>query len=158
MTINKLAIALTETDINAGLTAAFTKMGEAGGAQAEALKKIKDPKVVLKDGVITFKCKAAMGFLPVPVEAQIRLTPAQSGTALDITLSKIALAMMGGDSAVSAIMGQVATAIAGKPGLAVNGNTLTVALKALADLRGIQLGGTLNSITVENATLALDFS
>lgn len=158
MKINKLALELTETDINTGLSAAFAKMAEAGGQQAEALKKIKDPKVVLKDGVITFKCKASMGFLPVPVEAQIRLAPAQDGTALEITLSKIALAMMGGDAAVSAIMGQIATAVAGKPGLSVTGNTLTVALKALADLRGLQLGGTLNTIAVADATLAIDFS
>ena len=100
MIISKLALTLTEDDINSGLAAAFAKMAE---TQGEALKKVKDPKVALKDGTLIFKCKASMGFLPVPVEAQIRLSPAQDGTALDITLAKVSLAMMGGD----AIAGQL---------------------------------------------------
>ncbi len=155
MTISKLALTLTENDINSGLAAAFAKMAE---TQGEALKKVKDPKVALKDGKLIFKCKAAMGFLPVPVEAQIRLTPAQEGTALDITLAKVSLAMMGGDAIAGQLMGQLASAVAGRPGLSVAGNTLTVALKALADLRGIALGGRLNDIAIVNGTLALDFS
>lgn len=155
MIISKLALTLTETDINSGLAAAFVKMAE---TQGEALKKVKDPKVVLKDGTLIFKCKAAMGFLPVPVEAQIRLSPAQEGTALDITLAKVSLAMMGGDAIAGQLMGQLATAVAGKPGLSVAGNTLTVALKTLADLRGVTLGGRLNDVAIVNGTLALDFS
>ena len=155
MIISKLALTLTEDDINSGLAAAFAKMAE---TQGEALKKVKDPKVALKDGTRIFKCKASMGFLPVPVEAQIRLSPAQDGTALDITLAKVSLAMMGGDAIAGQLMGQLATAVAGKPGLSVAGNTLTVALRTLADLRGIVLGGRLNDIAIVNGTLALDFS
>ena len=157
MQINKLALTLTESDINNGLVAAFQKMAEAQG-QAEMAKKLKDPKVVLTDGKVIFKAKVAMGFLPVPVEAQVRLAPAQGGTALDITLMKISLAMMGGDAAVQQIMGQIATATAGKPGITVAGNTLTLALSTLAGLRGITLGGKLNSIEANSGALALDFS
>ncbi len=155
MIISKLALTLTENDINNGLASAFDKMAETHG---EMLKKVKDPQVALNDGKLTFKCKAAMGFLPVPVEAQIRLAPTQDGTALDITLAKVSLAMMGGDAMAGQLMGQLATAVAGKPGLSVVGNTLTVALKTLADLRGITLGGRLNDIAILNGTLALDFS
>ncbi len=155
MILSKLALTLTETDINTGLTAALAKMAE---TQGEMLKKVKDPSVALKDGKVIFKCKASMGFLPVPVEAQIALAPAQGGNALDITLSKVSLAMMGGDAVAGQLMGQLATAIAGRPGLSVTGNTLTVALKTLADLRGMTLGGKLNTISVNDGALALDFS
>ncbi len=155
MILSKLALTLTEQDINTGLATAFAKMGE--GPQGEALKKVKDPRVSLKDGKLIFKCKASMGFLPVPVEAQIRLTPAQEGAALDITLAKVSLAMMGGDAIAGQLMGQLAGAVAGKPGLSVAGNTLTAELKTLADLRGITLGGRLRDIAIVNGTIALDF-
>ena len=115
MTLSKLALSLTEQDINAGLSTAFAKLGE--GPQGEALKKVKDPRVSLKDGKLIFKCKASMGFLPVPVEAQIRLAPAQGGTALDITLAKLSLAMIGGDMIAGQLMGQLADAVAGSIGL-----------------------------------------
>ena len=68
------------------------------------------------------------------------------------------MAMMGGAAGASALMGQLATAVAGKPGLAVNGNTLTVDLAVLAQLRQITLGGKLKDIAIVNGTLALDFS
>ena len=84
MILSKLALTLTESDINNGLSAAFAKMAETHG---EMLKKVKDPQVTLKDGLLIFKCKASMGFVPLPVEAQLRLAPAQDGAALDITLS-----------------------------------------------------------------------
>lgn len=155
MTLSKLALSLTEQDINAGLSTAFAKLGE--GPQGEALKKVKDPRVSLKDGKLIFKCKASMGFLPVPVEAQIRLAPAQGGTALDITLAKLSLAMMGGDMIAGQLMGQLADAVAGKTGLSVAGNTLTVALKTLAEMRGVALDGTLRDIAILNGTIALDF-
>ena len=122
MILSKLALTLTEQDINTGLATAFAKMAE--GPQGEALKKVKDPRVSLKNGTLIFKCKASMGILPVPVEAQIRLTPAQNGEALDITLAKVSLAMMGGDMIAGQLMGQLASAVAGKPGLSVVGNTL----------------------------------
>lgn len=157
MLISKLALSLTEDDINTGLTAAFNKMAE-GHPQGEQLKKIKDPRVSLKDGKIIFKCRASMGIMPMPVEAQIRLAPSADGMALDITLAKVSLMMMGGDAVASQLMGQLASAVAGKPGLAVNGNTLTVQLSTLAQLRNIQLGGKLNDIAILNGTLALDFS
>ncbi|MEG1553098.1 MAG: hypothetical protein RR133_06945 [Kiritimatiellia bacterium] len=155
MKISKLALSLSETDINSGLVSTLAKMAE---TQGEALKKLKDPKVVLKDGLLIFKCKASMGFLPVPVEAQIRLAPAQSGSAIDITLAKVSLAMMGGDAIAGQLMGQLTAAVEGKPGLSVVGNTLTVALSTVAQLRGIVLGGKLNEISILNGTLALDFS
>ena len=156
MQINKLGLMFTEADINGGLAAAFEKMGEAQGK--ELLKKVKDPQVVLKDGLLIFKCKASMGFIPMPVEAQIRLAPAQEGAALAITLEKVSMAMMGGAAGASALMGQLASAVAGKPGLSVEGNTLTVALQTVAALRQISLGGKLNDIAIVNGTLALDFS
>lgn len=155
MILSKLALTLTESDINNGLTAAFEKMAETHG---EMLKKVKEPKVALKDGLLIFKCKAAMGFMPLPIEAQLRLSPAQNGDALDITLSKLSMAMMGGEAGASAAMGQLATAVAGKPGLSVNGNTLTVAVSTLAQMRGIALSGKLNTIAIDNGTIALDFS
>ena len=156
MQINKLGLMFTEADINGGLAAAFEKMGEAQGK--ELLKKVKDPQVVLKEGLLIFKCKASMGFIPMPVEAQIRLAPAQEGAALAITLEKVSMAMMGGAAGASALMGQLASAVAGKPGLSVEGNTLTVALQTVAALRQISLGGKLNDIAIVNGTLALDFS
>ncbi len=155
MIISKIGLTLTEDDINTGLTAAFEKMKEAHG---DAMKKIKNPRVVLKNGIVHFKCSASMGFLPVPIDAQIRLAPTMEGTALNITLSKVSMAMMGGAAAASALMGQLATAVAGKPGLSVNGDTLTVELKTFANMRKITLGGTLNDIAVVDGTLALDFS
>lgn len=157
MVISKLALTLSEEDINAGLSAAFEKMAS-GTPQGEQLKKIKDPRVALQDGKLTFKCRASMGVLPMPVEAQIRLTPSTDGLALDITLAKVSLMMMGGEAVAAQLMGQLASAVAGKPGLAVNGNTLTVRLATLAQLRNIQLGGRLNEVTIGNHTLALDFS
>ena len=156
MQISKLAFMFTEAEINGGLAAALEKMGEAQGK--ELLKKVKDPQVVLKDGLLIFKCKASMGFIPMPVEAQIRLAPAKEGAALDVTLEKVSMAMMGGAAGASALMGQLATAVAGKPGLAVNGNTLTVDLAVLAQLRQITLGGKLRDVAIVNGTLALDFS
>lgn len=155
MILSKLALTLTETDINNGLTAAFTKMAETHG---EMLKKVKDPSVQLKDGRLIFKCKASMGFVPLPIEAQLRLAPSQNGEALDVTLSKLSMAMMGGEAGANAAMGQLATAIAGKPGLSVSGNTLTIEVSELAKLRGIQLAGKLNDIAIVNGTIALDFS
>ncbi|MBO7181367.1 MAG: hypothetical protein J6V91_01085 [Kiritimatiellae bacterium] len=155
MILSKLALTLTEDDINNGLSAAFAKMAETHG---EMLKKVKDPKVTLKDGLLIFKCKAAMGFMPLPIEAQLRLAPAQDGAALDITLAKLSMAMMGGEAGASAAMGQLASAVAGKPGLSVNGNTLTVAISELAKLRGIGLSGSLKDIAILNGTIALDFS
>ena len=150
MILSKLALTLTETDINNGLTAAFTKMAETHG---EMLKKVKDPSVQLKDGRLIFKCKASMGFVPLPIEAQLRLAPSQNGEALDVTLSKLSMAMMGGEAGANAAMGS-----AGKPGLSVSGNTLTIAVSELAKLRGIQLDGKLNDIAIVNGTIALDFS
>ncbi|MBQ9694145.1 MAG: hypothetical protein IJV69_05245 [Kiritimatiellae bacterium] len=155
MILSKLALTLTESDINNGLTAAFAKMAE---TQGEMLKKVKEPKVTLKDGLLIFKCKASMGFMPLPIEAQLRLAPAQGGTALDVTLSKLSMAMMGGEAGATAAMGQIATAVAGKPGLSVNGNTLTIAISELAKLRGVALEGTLKDIAIVNGTIALDFS
>ena len=155
MILSKLALTLTESDINNGLTAAFEKMAEVHG---EMLKKVKEPKVTLKDGTLIFKCKAAMGFMPLPIEAQLRLAPAEDGAALAITLSKLSMAMMGGEAGASAAMSQVATAVAGKPGMSVTGNTLTVAITDLAKMRGITLSGKLNDIAIVNGTIALDFS
>lgn len=155
MIVSKLALTLSEADINKGLEAAFTKISE---TNPEAAKKIRSPKVVLKDGVIVFKCKASMGIMPIPVEARIGLKPAKEGMALDITLEKVSLMMVGGAAGASAIMGQLATAVAGKPGLEVNGSTLTITLDTLAQLRGITLGGRLNTIEVNAGVLALDFS
>ncbi len=155
MIISKLALTLSENDINKGLEAAFAKIGE---ANPEAAKKLRNPKVVLKDGIIIFKCKASMGIMPMPIEARIELKPAKDGMALDITLTKVSMMMMGGAAGASAIMGQVATALAGKPGLEVNGTTLTIMLDALAKMREISLGGKLNSIEVGSGVLALDFS
>ena len=155
MILSKLALTLTESDINNGLTAAFEKMAEVHG---EMLKKVKEPKVTLKDGTLIFKCKAAMGFMPLPIEAQLRLAPAEDGAALAITLSKLSMAMMGGEAGASAAMSQVATAVAGKPGMSVTGNTLTVAITELAKMRGITLSGKLNDSAIVNGTIALDFS
>ncbi len=155
MILSKLALTLTETDINNGLSAAFAKLADS--PQGEGLKKIKDPKVSLDEGTLRFKCKASMGFLPVPVEARIRLTPAQDGAALDITLAKLSLAMMGGEAIAGQIMAQLATAVAGRPGLSVAGNTLTVAIQALAQMRGITLAGKLRDIAIVDGTISLDF-
>ncbi len=155
MIISKIGLTLTEDDINTGLSAAVEKMK---AAQGDAMKKLKNPRVVLKDGVVHFKCSVSMGIVPMPVDAQIRLAPAQDGTALNITLCKVSMMMMGGAAGASMIMSQLATAIAGKPGLAVNGDTLTVELKTFADMRKITLGGKLNEIAVVKGTLALDFS
>ena len=155
MTLSKLALTVTEDDINKGLEAAFEKMAE--GPQGEALKKVKNPRVELKKGLIIFKCRAAMGIMPMPIEAQIRLEPAQDGRALDITLEKVSMMMMGGAAGASALMGQVATAVAGKPGLSVNGTTLTVEIATLAQQRGITLGGTVRTLAVADRALTLDF-
>lgn len=155
MILSKLVLTLTESDINNGLTAAFAKLAE---TQGEAMKKVKDPKVILKDGTLIFKCKAAMGFVPLPVEAQIRLTPTQEGKVLDITLSKLSMAMMGGETAAGAVMGQLASAIAGKPGMHVNGNTLSIAVVELAKLRGMTLEGSLKDIAILNGAITVDFS
>ena len=65
--------------------------------------------------------------------------------------------MMGGAAGASALMGQVAAAVAGKPGLAVNGTTLTVEIASLAQQRGIVLGGTLRTLAVADRALTLDF-
>ena len=154
MTLSKLALTVTEEDINKGLEAAFEKMAE--GPQGEALKKVKNPRVELKKGLVTFKCRASMGIVPMPIEAQIRLEPAQNGSALDITLEKVSM-MMGGAAGASALMGQVAAAVAGKPGLSVNGTTLTVEIATLAQQRGITLGGTLRTLAVADRALTLDF-
>lgn len=156
MVISKLALMFTEDEINHALTAAFEKMAEAQGK--EMMKKLKNPKVQLKNGMLIFKAKTTMGFIPVPIEAQLRLTPAQGGAALDVTLEKVSMAMMGGATAATALMGQLAGAIAGRPGLTVNGTTLTLELSTLAALRNITLGGKLNDIAIVNNTLALDFS
>ena len=99
-----------------------------------------------------------MGFLPVPVEAQLRLAPADGGNALDITLERVSLAMMGGATVASQLMSQVAGMVAGKPGLAVSGSTLTVALQTLAQTRQIELGGKLNDITVSDGLISFDLS
>ncbi len=155
MVIRKVALTLTENDINSGLQAALEK---AAAVQGEMVKKIKDPQILLDNGVLRFKCKASMGFIPMPVEAQVRLEPTAGGTALAITLTKVALAMMGGEAAAQALMGQLATAIAGRPGLTVSGTTLTVELKTLAEMRGINLEGTLREITIHSGALELDFS
>jgi hypothetical protein len=58
----------------------------------------------------------------------------------------------------SALMGQLATLVAGKPGLAVNDTTLTIDLAVLSEMRNIKLGGKLNVIEAKSGTLALDFS
>lgn len=155
MIISKIGLTLTEDDLNKVVEAAFAKISE---ANPEAAKKLKSPKVVLKDGSFVFKCKASMGILPVPVEARIAFAPAKDGMALDITLTKVSLMMMGGAAGASAIMGQVATAVAGKPGLEVNGSTLTVDLATFAKMRNIVLGGKLNAVEVTSGALALDFS
>lgn len=155
MTLSKLALAVTEDDINKGLEGALAKMAE--GPQGEGLKKIKNPRVELKEGLVVFKCKASMGLLPVPVEAQIRLAPAQEGAALDVTLEKVSLAMMGGGAIATQLMGQLAAAVAGKPGLTVAGNTLTVAVRTLAQMRGVTLEGSLRALAVEGRALRLDF-
>ena len=78
-------------------------------------------------------------------------------TTLDITLEKVSMMMMGGAAGASALMGQVATAVAGKPGLSVNGTTLTVEIATLAQQRGITLGGTLQTLAVADRALTLDF-
>ncbi len=155
MTINKIGLILTEEDINKGLEGAFAKMLE---TQGEMAKKLKNPQVILKDDGIHFKCKVSMGIMPMPVEAQIKLAPAMNGNAINITLAKVSMMMMGGAAGASALMGQLATAIAGKPGLAVNGDTLTVEIATLAKMRAITLGGKLNTIAVTKGQLAVDFS
>lgn len=157
MKIFKLAMTLSETDLNAMLTTAFDRMAQEPQAK-EMASKVKDPRIALKAGTICFKCKAAMGFLPVPVEAQLRLAPADGGNALDITLERVSLAMMGGATVASQLMSQVAGMVAGKPGLAVSGSTLTVALKTLAQTRQIELGGKLNDITVSDGLISFDLS
>lgn len=155
MIISKIALTLTEEDLNKAIEAAFAKMGE---ANPEAAKKVRSPKVVLKDGAIIFKCKASMGIMPMPIEARIELKSAKDGTALDVTLAKVSMMFMGGAMGASALMGQLATLVAGKPGLSVNDTTLTIDLATLSEMRNIKLGGKLNVIEVKSGTLALDFS
>lgn len=158
MKLSKLALTVTEDDISTGLEAALKKVAEGNPQGADMMKKIKNPKVKLSDGMVIFKCKASMGILPVPIEAKIRLAPADDGQALDITLAKVSMAMMGGEMIAGQLMSQLAAAVAGKPGLSVYDNTLRVAIAQLAQLRGIELGGRLNDIAVVNGTLSLDFS
>ncbi|HIV08650.1 MAG TPA: hypothetical protein IAC79_00855 [Candidatus Spyradenecus faecavium] len=155
MTLSKLALTVTEDDINRGLEAALEKVSE--GPQGEGLKKIKNPRVELKKGLVVFKCRASMGIMPVPVEAQVRLEPAQGGAALNVTLEKLSMAMMAGNMIAGQVMAQLATAVAGKPGLSVSGTTLTVEVNALAQMRGIKLGGALRTLEVNNRELVLDF-
>jgi len=157
MILKALALTVTESDINTALETALSRMADSpqGG---EALKKVKNPHVVLKKGLLSFKCKASMGFLPVPVEAQLRLEPAQDGAALNVTLAKVSLAMMGGEAVAGQLMGQLAGAVAGRPGLSVSGNTLTVDVKALAATRGIVLAGRIRAISLDDGSLALDFA
>ncbi len=156
MKINKLAFVLSEDDLSKALEAAFQKMAE--GPQGEMLKSVSKPKIALKDGHLFFKCNAKISFMPVPVEAKIRLAPAQEGKALEVELAKLSMAMMGGDMIAGQMMGQLATALAGKPGISVTGNTLTIGVEQLAALRGITLGGKLNDISIVNGMLEFDFS
>ena len=158
MKIAKLALALTETDLNTMLSTAMERMAKEQPQAKEMASKVKDPRISLKDGLIVFRCKAALGFIPVPVEAQLRLAPANGGEALDITLEKVSMAMMGGSTVASQLMSQVAGMVAGKPGIAVSGNTLTVALATLAQSRQLELAGKLNFITASNGTISFDLS
>ncbi len=156
MKISKLAFTLSEEDLTKAIQAAFQKMGE--GPQGEMLKSVTSPTVALKEGHLFFKCKAKISFMPVPVEAKIRLAPVQEGAALEIQLAKLSMAMMGGEMIAGQLMGQLATALAGRPGISVQGDTLTIGVKELAALRGIQLGGKLNEIEINNGLLTFDFS
>ena len=65
--------------------------------------------------------------------------------------------MMGGAAGACALMGQVAQAVAVKPGLSVNGTSLTVEIASLAQQRGITLGGTVRTLAVADRALTLDF-
>ncbi len=152
MIINKICITIAESEISNALLAGMAR----GGEQAEQLKQIKDPRIEFKQGKIAFKCKYTMGFMPVPVEAQIELSPACDGRALAIRLAKVSLAMMGGNSAATALLQQLAPHIAGKPGLALDGDTLTVDLKTLGQMRGIVVNGSLRTIAVCPGTLTLE--
>ncbi len=153
MIINKICFSVTEKEVSDALINGLQRMPPEA---AEQLKKVKDPTIVFKPGMICFKCKFAMGFLPVPVEAQIELKPANDGTALAIRLAKVSMAMMGGNTAATALMGQLAQAIAGKPGMTVEGDTLTIELKQLAAMKGLIVNGNLNTLSIEPGLLTLE--
>lgn len=153
MVINKICFSVSEQEIVSSLLNGLQRMPPEAAAQ---MKKIKDPTVVFKPGIICFKCKYSMGFVPMPVEAQIELTPRYDGTALAIRLVKVSLAMMGGNSAATALMGQLASVVQGKPGFSVEGDTLVIELKRLAAMKGLIINGNLNKLEVKPGSLTLE--
>ena len=103
MRVSKLALTLTETDLNTMLQTALARMAET--PEGEKLSKIKNPEIALTGDCLCFRCKATMmGVIPVPVEAQLQLAPACEGTALAVTLKKVSMAMFGGEMAAGQIM------------------------------------------------------
>ncbi len=157
MRLSKLALSLTESELNTMLQTALARMADT--PEGEKLSKIKNPEVVLSGDVLCFRCKATMmGVIPVPVEAQIHLAPARDGSAIALTLKKVSMAMFGGEMAAGPLMQQLAGYIGDKPGLSVEWATLTIALDVISRSRGIDLTGRLNTLGVAQGALELDFS
>ena len=103
MKLSKLALSLTESDLNTMLQTAIARMAET--PEGEKLSKIKNPEIALSGEIVCFRCKATMmGMIPVPVEAQIHLAPARDGSAIALTLKKVSMAMFGGEMAAGQLM------------------------------------------------------
>lgn len=154
MQIHQLAITLTIDEIRNGLQAWLEKAKEAPQAKGQ-LDGISKPDIKVEGRALVFSVKKKFGILPVTLSAMVTPKALPDGQGLELTLDKINAGFIGGASAAAPIMQQIATAVAGRPGLSVTGNTLTVTKEALAAVPSLQITGAIKAIDVFSDQIAL---
>lgn len=155
MTIHQLALTVTIDEIRNGLRLGLEK-AKAAGQGGGQLDGFVDPDVKSKDGALVFSVKKKMGFIPVTMSASVTPKALEDGQGIVLTLNKVNLAgVLGGASAASALMQQVATAVAGRPGLSVRGNDLIITKEALAAFPAFAITGSVKALDVFSDQIAL---
>lgn len=155
MTIHQLALSVTVDEIRTGLQAGLEK-AKAAGQGGGQLDGFVDPDVKAKDGALVFSVKKKMGFIPITMSASVTPKALADGTGIVLTLNKVHVAgVLGGASAATALMQQVASAVAGRPGLSVSGNDLIITKDALDAVPALSITGAIKALDVFSDQIAL---
>ena len=147
MQIHKLSVSITIEEIRHGLQMALEKAKSNPQADGK-LDGISKPDVKADKGALTFSVKKKLGIIPMTLSAQVTPKALPDGSGLTLTLDKVNAGFIGGAFAAAPLMQQLAAIVAGRPGLSVDGQTLTVTKEALAAFPAFQVTGPISGIDV----------
>lgn len=138
MIIRQLSLFLSAAEVAQRLQTALSGVEQIG-----------DPAVQLADGRIDLNGVFKAGLsIPFGTSWTVEVLP---GNRLALRLTKFNAGVFGGSSLGGQVLAMLATRLAGRDGLTVEGDRLTLALNPLLAQQGIELAGSVNSLILSPA-------